>query len=217
MLEAELFSFFEGAPDAVFAVRETGEICFWNRAAKDLLGYPEDKALGETCSSLLHGVGALGTQVCHERCAELECTLQPKAMPNFDLNVTTGAGERKWVNISTISYLNRRTQKTLVVHLARDISEQKRREEAFRKMIAISHEVASLETSANGAAPVSQLSSQELEILRMFAAGKDAPRITKALGISPQTLRNHLHHINKKLRTHNRLEAVTHALQRHLI
>jgi DNA-binding CsgD family transcriptional regulator len=74
-----------------------------------------------------------------------------------------------------------------------------------------------MEDSPNGAAPITPLSSHELEILRMFAAGKDAPRIAKALGISPQTLRNHLHHINKKLRTHNRLEAVTHAVQRHLI
>jgi DNA-binding CsgD family transcriptional regulator len=64
---------------------------------------------------------------------------------------------------------------------------------------------------------VTPLSSQELEILRMFAAGNDAPKIAKALGISSQTLRNHLHHVNKKLRTHNRLEAVTHALQRRLI
>jgi Fe-S cluster assembly scaffold protein SufB len=44
-----------------------------------------------------------------------------------------------------------------------------------------------------------------------------APRIAKALGISSQTLRNHLHHINQKLRTHNRLEAVMHALHRRLI
>lgn len=217
MLEAELFAFLEGASDGVFAVRETGEICFWNRAAQELFGYPEEKVVGKNCSELLHGVGALGTQVCHERCVELQCTLKPQAMPNFDLNVTTGGGERKWVNISTISYLNHRTQKTLIVHLARDISEQKKHEEVFRKMIAISHEVASLESTMNGAAPVTPLSSQELEILRMFAAGSDAPRISKALGISPQTLRNHLHHINKKLRTHNRLEAVTHALQRRLI
>jgi len=217
MLEAELFSFLEGSSDAVFAVRETGEICFWNRAAQEIFGYGEHEAMGKNCSSVLHGVGALGTQVCHERCVELQCTLQPKAMPNFDLNVTTGRGERKWVNISTIPYVNRRTQKTLVVHLARDISDQKKREEVFRKMIAISHEVAGLEATMNGAAPVTRLSSQELEILRMFAAGNDAPRIAKALGISPQTLRNHLHHINKKLRTHNRLEAVTHALQRRLI
>lgn len=217
MLEAELFAFLEGASDGVFVVRESGEICFWNRAAQELFGYPGEEASGKTCSELLHGVGALGTQVCDDRCMELRCTLKPKAMPNFDLNVTTREGDRKWVNISTISYLNRRTQKTLIVHLARDISEHKKREEAFRKLVAVSHEVASLEASMNGAAPITPLSSQELEILRMFAAGNDAPRIAKALGISPQTLRNHLHHINKKLRTHNRLEAVTHALQRRLI
>lgn len=217
MLEAELFAFLEGASDGVFAVRETGEICFWNRAAQELFGYPEEKVLGKTCSELLHGVGALGTQVCHERCVELQCTLNPKAMPNFDLNVATGGGERKWVNISTIEYLNRRTQKTLLVHLARDISDQKKREEAFRKLLAVSREVCAMEDSPNGAAPITELSSHELEILRMFASGNDAPRIAKALGISPQTLRNHLHHINKKLRTHNRLEAVTHALQRRLI
>lgn len=217
MLEAELFAFLEGASDGVFAVRETGEICFWNQAAQELFGYPEEKALGKTCSQLLHGVGALGTQVCHKRCVDVQCALMPNAMPNFDLNVTTGSGERKWVNISTISHVNRRTQNTLLVHLARDISAQKKREEAFRKMLAASREVCAIDEAPNGAAPVSPLSSQELEILRMFAAGNDAPRIGKALGISPQTLRNHLHRINKKLRTHNRLEAVTHALQRRLI
>jgi PAS domain S-box-containing protein len=217
MLEAELFAFLAGASDGVFVVRESGEICYWNRAAQDLFGYSDEEVLGKTCSGLLHGTGALGTQVCLEHCVELQCTLKPKSMPNFDLNVTTRDGEQKWVNISTVPFLNRRTQKTLVVHLARDISLQKSREEAFRKMIAVSREVSAMEDSANGAAPITPLSSHELEILRMFAAGKDAPRIAKALGISPQTLRNHLHHINKKLRTHNRLEAVTHAVQRHLI
>ena len=217
MLEAELFAFLAGASDGVFVVRESGEICYWNRAAQDLFGYFDEEVLGKTCSELLHGIGALGTQVCLEHCVELQCTLKPKSMPNFDLNVTTRDGERKWVNISTVPFLNRRTQKTLIVHLARDINVQKSREETFRKMIAVSREVCAMEDSPNGAAPITPLSSHELEILRMFAAGKDAPRIAKALGISPQTLRNHLHHINKKLRTHNRLEAVTHAVQRHLI
>jgi len=217
MLEAELFAFLETTADGVFAVRESGEICFWNRAAQELFGYPEDQVLGRTCSELLHGTGALGTQVCHERCVELQCTLKPKPMPNFDLNVTARGGERKWVNISTIAYLNRRTQKTLIVHMARDITAQKKREEMFRKLVAVSREVCTMEDSPSGAAPITPLSSQELEILRMFAAGTDAPRIAKALGISPQTLRNHLHHINQKLRTHNRLEAVTHALRRRLI
>ncbi len=102
MLEAELFSFLEGSSDAVFAVRDSGEICYWNRAAQELFGYSEDQVMGRTCSSLLHGVGTLGTQVCHDRCVELQCTFKPTTMPNFDLNVTTSSGERKWVNISTI-------------------------------------------------------------------------------------------------------------------
>lgn len=217
MLEAELFAFLENSTDGVFAVRDSGEICYWNHAARELFGYSEEEVLGNTCSGILHGVGALGTQVCLEHCAELQSTLTPKPMSNFDLSVATRGGERKWINISTIPYLNRRTQKTVIIHMARDITAQKKREEVFRRLIAISQEVSSLEDTMNGAAPVSPLSSHELEILRMFAAGNDAPKIAKALGISPQTLRNHLHHINKKLRTHNRLEAVTHALQRRLI
>ena len=84
-------------------------------------------------------------------------------------------------------------------------------------MVTISKEIADLDDMIGGAAPVAPLSSQELEILKMFAVGATAPKIAKALGISPQTLRNHLHHINQKLRTHNRLEAVMHALQRRLI
>lgn len=57
----------------------------------------------------------------------------------------------------------------------------------------------------------------ERHILRLFAEGKDSDEVARSLGISPQTLRNHLHHINQKLRTHNRLEAVMNAIQRKLI
>lgn len=217
MLEAELFAFLENTADAIFAVRETGEICFWNHAAEVLFGHPSDEVLGKTCSNVLHGIGALGTDVCHEGCAALRCAKPASHILNFDLNVTTRSEERIWVNLSSISYLNRRTGRSLLVHLVRDISAQKKREEVFYRMIAISKEVANLQDTVAGTAPIAPLSSQELEILKLFAVGTSAPKIAKALGISPQTLRNHLHHINQKLRTHNRLEAVMHALQRRLI
>lgn len=217
MLEAELFAFLENTADAVFAVREAGEICFWNHAAVMLFGHSVEDVLGKTCSDVLHGIGALGTEVCHEGCAALRCAKPATPLLNFDLNVTTCGEERIWVNLSSISYLNRRTGKSLLVHLVRNINAQKKREEVFGRMVAISKEIADLDDMIGAAAPVAPLSSQELEILKMFAVGATAPRIAKALGISPQTLRNHLHHINQKLRTHNRLEAVMHALQRRLI
>lgn len=217
MLEAELFAFLDNTADASFAVRESGEICFWNHAAEILFGYPAGDVLGKACSTVLHGIGALGTDVYLECCAALRSHKDAPLIPNFDLNVTTRSGESIWVNISSISHLNRRTGKTLLVHLARDMTSQKRREEVFHQMVDISREVSALDDTATGAAPITPLSSQELEILRIFAMGGSAARIAKSLNISPQTLRNHLHHINQKLRTHNRLEAVMHAMQRRLI
>jgi DNA-binding CsgD family transcriptional regulator len=67
------------------------------------------------------------------------------------------------------------------------------------------------------AEPAATLSEQERNVLRLFAEGKDSDEVASTLSISPQTLRNHLHHINQKLRTHNRLEAVMNAIQRKLI
>lgn len=217
MLEAELFAFLENTADASFAVRESGEICFWNHAAETLFGYPADQVLGKICSAVLQGVGVLGTAVSLERCIKSQSRKDLTLVPDFDLHVATQNGERVWVNLSSLFHVNRRTGKVLLIHLARDISHQKKREDVFRRMAAVAKEVSDLEDTVTGTAPVSPLSAQELEILKLFAVGTSGQRIAKRLGISPQTLRNHLHHINQKLRTHNRLEAVTHALQRRLI
>jgi len=54
-------------------------------------------------------------------------------------------------------------------------------------------------------------------VLHRLSEGKSPAEIIGELDISPQTLRNHLHHINQKLGTHSRLEAVTHAIRRKLI
>ena len=61
------------------------------------------------------------------------------------------------------------------------------------------------------------LSWPRRRILKLFAEGNNPTTVARSLKISPQTVRNHLHHINRKLRTHSRLEAVTHAQRRGLI
>ncbi len=217
MLETELFSFLENTADAVFAVSEEGEVRFWSKSAARLFGYSESEAKGKTCFELFHGIGALGTHVCHESCSIFECAGHATEIPNFDLYVTTKSGERMWINMSTIIFHKQRTAQRLVVHLARDISKQMRQEEIVQQVRTLSKELVSVGEKMGKGAPVSPLSAQEIEILKMFAAGSSPSRIAKKLRISSQTLRNHLHHINQKLRTHSRLEAVTHAMQRKLI
>lgn len=217
MLEQELFDLLKGTADAAFAVTREGEICSWNAAAEKLFGYSEKEALQKTCYELLHGKGVLGTQVCEAHCDIWKCTSNSENVSNFDLEAKTRVGRRIWVNLSSITYRNSRTGRTLIVHLARDISEQKHREEMLQRMIEVSREVSHIPEIAGNLSPMVPLSEHELEILRLFAQGKNSAEIARTQGITLPTLRNHLHHINQKLRTHNRLEAVTHAIQRKLL
>ena len=218
MLESELFAFLEGTTDAAFSVSEQGKILSWNGAARRLFGYSSSEVLGKSCFQILHGRGVLGTEVCHEGCSILECTAGQTEIPNFDLEVSRRSGERLWVNLSTVVWQNPRNQHRLVIHLAHDITRQKKTERATEKMLKMTHQFSKVaEDNTPAVSPVAALSEQEAEILRLFASGKNSPEIAKSLQISLQTLRNHLHHINQKLRTHNRLEAVMHAIQRRLV
>ena len=138
-------------------------------------------------------------------------------IPNFDMSVKTRSGQRVWINMSTVMFENSRTGRYLVVHLARDITDQKETEELVHKMLDLCKELTGVCESAVRAAPVPSLSEKEKQVLKLFAGGKDSADVAHRLGITAQTLRNHLHHINQKLRTHNRLEAVMNAIQRKLI
>ncbi len=217
MLESELFQLLEGTADAAFTLTEQGEILSWNKAAEELFGYPRADALHHSCFEILHGRGALGTSVCHENCSVLECSAGRTQIPNFDMQTRTRGGTPIWVNLSTLVFQNPRTRRRLVVHFARDITGQKKTMDLAEKMLDASRQFAEVSRPPAQAEPAPDLSDQERRILQQFAEGKSSAEIGRALDISLQTLRNHLHHINQKLRTHNRLEAVMNAIQRKLI
>ena len=214
MLEAELFSFLERTSDAVFAVTEEGEICFWSHSAEKLFGYPSAEALRRRCHELLDGTGSLGTKVCADGCILPHCIEQYPE--DFDLHVRTRCG-RLWVNVSTIVFDEPRQNRRLIVHMARDVSQRKKQEEILARILESVQELTAKPAENGGSAPVVPLSEQEKRILRLFAKGKNSGEIVRELEITIPTLRNHLHSINEKLRTHNRLEAVMHAMHRGLI
>lgn len=217
MLESEIFALLDHTADAAFVVNEEGEIQSWNKAAERLFGYSRADVAHKSCYQVLEGVGPLGTRVCHEHCSVAECAGRETEIPNFDMSVKMRGGQRLWINISTMVFDNPRTGRRLLIHLAHDITERKKNEELLQKMVGVAKQISSIAEPVGRAEPAPALSEQEKQILRLFAEGKDSDDITAKLGISAQTLRNHLHHINQKLRTHNRLEAVMNAIQRKLI
>ena len=61
------------------------------------------------------------------------------------------------------------------------------------------------------------LTTRELEILKMLAKGPTNKQIAHALGISDHTVRNHVNSIIEKLEVSDRTEAATTAIQRGII
>lgn len=217
MFAGDVYKLLEGTADASFVVTIEGEICFWNSAAERLFGYKPDEVLNQTCYGVLQGEGALGTIVCNGECSVQHCAAHGRPIPAFDLEVKTRSGQRIWVNISTIVFEDSRLHRRLIAHLAHDITERKQVEQAFARMVDLSKEVISVGDGHPGLAPIESLSEQEQRILKLFADARNSGQVAKDLGITLPTLRNHLHAINQKLRTHNRLEAVLHAMKRGLI
>jgi PAS domain S-box-containing protein len=219
MLETELFALLEQTADAAYTVTDGGEICSWNGAAERLFGYPASEVLRRNINEVLEGRDALGTRVLAEGVNAIirRCDGPPRGIPDFDLEVCSRSGDRIWLNVSTIIFDNRRGGRRLFVRLARNIDQRRRNDDLLNRMVEAAQQLVSLAHNAPHHAPVEPLSEREFRILQLFAQGTNSATIAVQLRISPQTLRNHLHHINRKLRTHNRLEAVIHAKQRGLI
>jgi DNA-binding CsgD family transcriptional regulator len=218
MLETELFALLEQTADAAYTVTREGEICSWNRAAEQLFGYPASDVLGRHIEAVLDAYDALGTEpLGGGDTAVRDPDASGGLIPHFDLDVRTRSGERRWINVSTIVFHNRRTGRRLLVRLARDVTRARSNAALFQRMVEVARQVVALDADASPHAPVEALSSRERRILQLFATGKNSATVARTLGISAQTVRNHLHRINRKLRTHSRLEAVTHAQQRGLL
>jgi PAS domain S-box-containing protein len=219
MLETELFELLQHTADAAYTVTETGEICSWNDAAQMLFSYPAGEVLHRNIDEVFEARDVLGTAALAKGSGAATRNRDGASggIPNFDLEVRTRSGKRIWVNVSTIVFDNPRTGRRLFARLVRDIDKRRRNEDLVDRVLEAARQLVLLASDPSDHAVVEPLSEQERRILKLFAEGRNATTIARQLRISPQTLRNHLHHINRKLRTNNRLEAVTHAQRRGLI
>jgi PAS domain S-box-containing protein len=217
MFAGDVYQLLQSAADPAFVATVGGEICFWNAAAEKLTGYASAEVLSKTCGEVLTGKGALGTAVCGGECSVQRFASRTETVPTFDLEITTRSGQQKWVTVTTLVFEDSRLHRRLLAHLLHDITDRKAIEHAFSRVLELSKEVISVANGSARPSPIEALSEQEARILRLFAEAKNSSQIARELNITPPTLRNHLHAINQKLRTHNRLEAVLHAIKRGLI
>jgi PAS domain S-box-containing protein len=200
--------------DAAFALTREGEIWSWNRPAERLFGYTSEQAVNQQFTELLRPRGLLGKTIDEEYC---RIAIREGHVASFDMLVTIRSGRELWVSATVLVFEALRASPPVIAHIAHDITLAKEREALATQLLETARRMVALTDDVGRLGPVVPLSEQEQRILHAFLEGKQAREISAQLKISAQTLRNHLHHINRKLGTHNRLEAVTHAIRRKLI
>lgn len=217
MLELHLSKLLEGTTDAAFAVDLQGEVRLWNKAAEGLFGHSAEFAIGKSCATLVGGKIGNHTKVCDESCEVLECVRTGRDISNYDMEITTRSGESVWVNVSLLVASNELVQRPLAIHFVRDIRDKKKTELLTNRLMRMARDLVSGTGDMEAMPPISPLTTQEKNILRLLAAGKTTPEMINELRISSRTLRNHLVHVNQKLHTKNRIDAVMQATHRGLI
>ncbi len=202
----------------MFAVGPGLEIVRWNEAAEALTGFAEADALGRRCWELVR---------CPEPVRRLHCADCPRperaavaAVPAFENEIVTRAGERIWVSVTTV-LAGGGCDAPLRVHLLRELKRERQLEELLRQVVTTALRgtpgapaVAAGEPRGAGTRGVT---AREREVVRLLAQGSSTADIAARLGITPRTARNHVQNILCKLRVHSRLEAVAYASARGIV
>jgi DNA-binding NarL/FixJ family response regulator len=66
-------------------------------------------------------------------------------------------------------------------------------------------------------APQEQLSTRELDVLRLLARGRSNKEIARELGVEENTVRSHMHHVLRKLGLPSRTQAALYAVRTGLL
>jgi PAS domain S-box-containing protein len=200
--------------DPAFALTASAEIWAWNSAAEAVTGFKASDAVHQSFPELVDARGPLGRLVDADYCVR---AIRDGGVPSFDLELKTASGSAIWLNVSVLVFEPLRVSPALVVHIAHDITASRQRRAMFDRLRETAREIARLADEEHHLVPVPLLTQQEQRLLTLFAQGRSPAQVAKELDISSQTLRNHLYHVNQKLGTHNRLEAVIHSVRRGLI
>ena len=174
--------------EAEVAVDGQDRILVWGAAAQRLFGYPASEAVGLRLQDVLDGRDVFGNRLCRAGCWLRDAFQSGETVQRFEIDVRHAGGRR----IRVIVDAQTGGADGWTYHFLPD-----RRRPAAPPG----------ETAEAGSAPV--LTHRETAVLRVLARGAETADIARELGISTNTVRNHVQHLLDKLGAHTRLQAVS--------
>jgi DNA-binding CsgD family transcriptional regulator len=176
------------ASPAAVVSDEKDRVVLWNRAAAQLLGRSAGESLGRPCFEVLDGRSTAGQRICLSDCPIKAAVAAGEPVAGFTIDVRCGGGARRRGHATILGVRGHEPGSFLVVHL-------------LDPLPVPQNEAPSV--------PAARLTAREHQVLQTMAAGLQNKEIARALGISPATVRNHVHSILEKLGVRSKLEAVS--------
>ncbi|HYM59996.1 MAG TPA: LuxR C-terminal-related transcriptional regulator [Thermoanaerobaculia bacterium] len=214
---AAVFQSLELSPDPVFVTDRSNRIVFWNDAARLLLGFTAEEAVGALCTDLLHGCDTFGNRYCSDNCPIMQMANRSETVRKFNLTVGTKERTPAMLDVSILQLRAGRLDDYFLAHILR--SSDTRSNDEVRSAAEDSAPPRPRLVAARESADIRirKLTSREVEVLAMLAAGRNTPEIADRLHISQLTARSHIQNILEKLEVHSKAEAVAFAFQKNLI
>lgn len=187
---------------AVWISTPNRRICFFNRAAERLLGFPATTCVGAPCFRSIAARRPDGRPFCARRCPIVRALEAHQRLEPLTLRCGEGSCMGRWLQLMVIPVRRRDPAGPYLVHCAWSADRAHRAEQYLARIASRS---ASLR--APGAA-IGGLTRREREILWRLAMDEDTPTVAAKLHVSHATVRNHVQHILSKLQAHSIQEAV---------
>jgi len=195
--------------DAVFVVDPEFRVVHWDARAESLTGILAEEVVGRLCYEVVSGKGGTGDCFDARVHSAMRLARAGQTVPGYDVRVLTRTSGRRWVNLSTLAVGSERGP--YLVHLMRDVQEAHEALEMARGLIRLSSGETDPQKSRPAPRDVPALTSRQLEVLELLAAGKGARDIGAELYLSQATVRNHIRALLQALGAHSQLEALARA------
>lgn len=212
---AALFQALEFSPDAVFVTDRANRIIFWNAASSSLLGFDVDDAVGRDCDELLRGCDSFGNRYCSDNCPIMHIANRGEPVHKFNLTLRAKDGRMVTAEAAVLQLRSVRMDEYWLAHILQPSREDEPRVTAEQPASAPPRPL-HLVARESDDVRVRRLTTREVEVLGMLAAGRTTPEIAERLHISQLTARSHIQNILEKLEVHSKAEAVAFAFQKNL-
>jgi DNA-binding CsgD family transcriptional regulator len=208
-----------------FALNEQNRIVAWSKAAVAALGWTAKEAVGQVACNVIEGKDIFGNRWCPQYCGlrEMAERREPIQTVWLQLKKKDGSyvqffGDVHAVPANDGSPGAGRDEKG--ADLLFELQEERRRQTAgalIERLLyrQIGYPPPVTKTQDGGELP--RLTTRQKEVLSLLAEGLEPARIAPRLGVSVNTVRNHIQRILFNLECHSQANAVAIAIRQGLI